>query len=150
MQDIEKNPRQSQHKLLLTILFIFLLIVVAYTTFWEIRYYTKYNHFQKVEAQVVSHVEKDGKTYDELRYFVDGIEYYKETSYESKNEIDDTVIVYYDVDSPIGIIYSLDYRRYAYPIISIMLCAVWVSFFIMYKISYPKSKTKIHKKEKLQ
>lgn len=146
MQDLEKTSRKSQYRLMISIVFVFFLMVLGYTIFWEIRYYTKYNHFQKVEAVVVSQEVEDGKTYDVLKYIVDGDEYQKVTDYESKNNIGDKVIVYYDINSPVGVIYSLDYRRYALPIITIMFFAVWLSLYIIYRITYPKVKTKVHKK----
>lgn len=146
MQDLEKTSRKSQYRLMIGIVFVFFLMVLGYTIFWEIRYYTKYNHFQKVEAVVVSQEIEDGKTYDVLKYIVDGDEYQKVTDYESKNNIGDKVIVYYDINSPVGVIYSLDYRRYALPIITIMFFAVWLSLYIIYRITYPKVKTKVRKK----
>ncbi len=146
MQDLEKTSRKSQYRLMIGIVFVFFLMVFGYTVFWEIRYYTKYNHFQKVEAVVVSQEVEDGKTYDVLKYIVDGNEYQKLTDYESKNNIGDKVIVYYDINSPIGVIYSLDYRRYALPIITIMFFAVWLSLYIIYRITYPKVKTRVRKK----
>lgn len=146
MQDLEKTSRKSQYRLMISIVFVFFLMVLGYTIFWEIRYYTKYNHFQKVEAVVVSQEIEDGKTYDVLKYIVDGDEYQKVTDYESKNNIGDKVIVYYDINSPVGVIYSLDYRRYALPIITIMFFAVWLSLYIIYRITYPKVKTKVRKK----
>ena len=147
MQEDAKEARKSQYKLLLNLLLIIFLAITAYTIFWEVRYIIRYNHFQKVEAEVVDH-EIDGENvYDVLEYFVDGVEYRKTTSYQSKNEIGDVIVVYYDIQSPVGVIYSLDYRRYALPIITVMMGAVYLSFYFMYKISFPKTKKKPIKKE---
>lgn len=146
MQDLEKASRKSQYRLILTIIFMFFVIVMAYTMFWELRYYTKYNHFQKVEAEVISHEIEDEKTYDVIKYSVDSIEYETVTNYESKNEIGDKIYIYYDINSPIGVIYSLDFRRYLLPIITVMFGGVWTCLLIMYKKSYPKTKLKEHKK----
>ena len=140
MQNQEKEVRRRQSKLLLTIMTLLFLGILGYTIIWQINYYTKYNHFEKVTAEVVDH-EIDGEVvYDVLQYNVDGVEYRKITSYISKNEIGDKITIYYDINSPIGVIYSLDYRRYVLPIISAMFGAVCVAFYIIYFISYPKDK----------
>ena len=140
MQNQEKEVRRKQYKLLLTIMTILFLGILCYTIIWQINYYTKYNHFEKVSAQVVEHEIIGEEVYDVLQYNVDGVEYRKTTSYISKNEIGDKVTIYYDTNSPIGVIYSLDYRRYALPIISAMIGAVCLAFYVIYFISYPKNK----------
>lgn len=147
MQDEERYARKSQYKLLLTLLTVVFLIIAGYTIFWEVRYLIKYNHFQGVEAEVIEH-EIDGEnTYDVITYSVDGVEYETTTKYQSKNEIGDKIIVYYDTNSPIGVIYSLDYRRYVLPIISILVGGVYLYFLILYKKSYPKTKQRKIRKE---
>lgn len=119
---------------------IIFLIVLGYTIYWEINYYTKYNHFEKVSAEVIGHDTENGVTYDVLQYFVNGSDYQSTTPYSSRNEIGDKITVYFDKDNPMGIIYSRDYRRYVLPIISILMGAVFVSFCVIYKISFSKPK----------
>lgn len=145
MQDFEKQARKSQFRLILIILGIIFVFICVYTITWEINYFTKYNHFQKVEAEVIGVEIDDGQEYDVLKYVVDGQEYEKTTSYTSKNIVGDKIFVYYDVNSPVGIIYSLDSKRYLLPIITISFGCACLSLFIIYKISYPKTKVKKQK-----
>lgn len=140
MQNLEKEARRKQYKLFLIVLTLLFLGILCYTIIWQVNYYTKYNHFEKVTAEVIDH-EIDGEdVYDILQYYVDGVEYQKTTNYLSKNEIGDKITIYYDVNSPIGVIYSLDYRRYVLPIISAIMGAVSIAFYIIYFITYPKGK----------
>ena len=71
MQSIDKDLRKNQYKLLICILLFVMLIIVGYTIYWEVNYYSKYNHFKKVTAEVVSYEIKNNKKYDVLEYVVD-------------------------------------------------------------------------------
>lgn len=141
-QDELKVLRKRQYRFFLIILTMVFLVVLGYTIYWEVDYHSKYN-FKKVTAKVIEHVVEGDNVYDKIFYTVNGNGYEKTvTDYTSKNDINDEIIVYYDNDKPNGIIYSLDNRRYLLPIVSVMIGAVTLTFVIMYKMSYPKSKDK--------
>lgn len=140
MQNIDNDLRKNQYKLLIAILMIVFLSIVGYTVYWEINYYSKYNHFKKVTAEVVAYEVDGDKKYDVLEYVVNSSYYQNITSYESKNKIGDKISIYYDTNNPLGVIYSRDYRRYVLPIICVLLGAVCSSFVLIYKKSFPKQK----------
>lgn len=140
MQNIDNDLRKNQYKLLIAILMIVFLSIVGYTVYWEINYYSKYNHFKKVTAEVVAYEVNGDKKYDVLEYVVNSSYYQNITSYESKNKIGDKISIYYDTNNPLGVIYSRDYRRYVLPIICVLLGAVCSSFVVIYKKSFPKQK----------
>lgn len=140
MQNIDNDLRKNQYKLLIAILMIVFLSIVGYTVYWEINYYSKYNHFKKVTAEVVAYEVNGDKKYDVLEYVVNSSYYQNITSYESKNKIGDKISIYYDTNNPLGVIYSRDYRRYVLPIICVLLGAVCSSFVLIYKKSFPKQK----------
>ena len=131
MQNID-NARKNQYKLLIAILMIVFLSIICYTICWEINYYSKYNHFKKVTAEVVAYEIDGDKKYDVLEYVVDSSYYQNVTSYQSKNKIGDKISIYYDINNPLGVIYSRDYRRYVLPIICVLLGIVCSSFVIIY------------------
>lgn len=147
MYNFEREQKKKQYRLLLAILLLIFLVVLGYTIYWEVRYYTYYNHFEKTTAEVVGHEIKSGQKRDVLQYYVNGSDYKSTTPYESKNEIGDKIIVYFDVDNPMGIIFSRDYRRYVLPILSAMFGAVFVCFCFLYKISFPKPKLELEEDE---
>ncbi len=140
MQNIDNDLRKNQYKLLIAILMIVFLSIVGYTVYWEINYYSKYNHFKKVTAEVVAYEVDGDKKYDVLEYVVNSSYYQNITSYESKNKIGDKISIYYDTNNPLGVIYSRDYRRYVLPIICVLLGTVCSSFVLIYKKSFPKQK----------
>lgn len=140
MQNIDNDLRKNQYKLLIAILMIVFLSIVGYTVYWEINYYSKYNHFKKVTAEVVAYEVDGDKKYDVLEYVVNSSYYQNITSYESKNKIGDKISIYYDTNNPLGVIYSRDYRRYVLPIICVLLGVVCSSFVVIYKKSFPKQK----------
>lgn len=139
----EKEARRGQYKLLLTILALIFVTITAYTIFWEIRYHQKYNYFQRVEAEVSGFdTDDNGDQYAIINYYVNDNKYEKNTDIFLDKKVGDKILVYYDINDPYGVIYSLDYRRYLLPIISGVLGGVFVVFLIMYKSSYPKQKIK--------
>ena len=148
MQSIDKDLRKNQYKLLIGILLFVMLVIVGYTIYWEANYYSKYNHFKKVTAEVVSYEIKNNKKHDVLEYVVDSRYYQNVTSYESRNKIGDKISIYDDINNPIGVIYSRDYRRYVLPIISVLMMGICVSFIVIYIKSFPKPK-KIESQEQM-
>lgn len=132
MQQIEKELRLNQLRLIVivsTLIFAFMLI---YTIYWTIDYNKEYGFFEKKEAVVIEHQEIDDKTYDLLSYIVDDNEFRITTEYESKNDIGDKVTIYYDENYPLGVVYSLDSRRFVLPILSSIFGVANISLIVLY------------------
>jgi len=133
----ERILRKNQHKLYLIILSIVFFVIATYTTIWEINYYINFGGLKKTTATVVAHEYENDLKYDVISYDVDNVTYRKTTTYLSKNEINDKITIYYDEDNPaFGVVYSLDYRRIAYPIITVSLIFVTVGLIVVYNVAY--------------
>ena len=132
MQQIEKELRLNQLRLIVIVATIIFAFMLVYTIYWLTDYKKEYGFFQKGEAVVVEHQEIDGKTYDLLSYEVNDNEFRITTEYESKNDIGDTVTIYYDEGYPLGVVYSLDSRRIVLPILSAVFGVVNVSLVAVY------------------
>lgn len=113
----EKELRLNQLKLIVIVMTLIFLFMLVYTIYFLIDYKNKYNFFEKTSAEVIEHQKIDGKEYDLLSYKVNGNEFRITTEYESKNKLGDTIIIYYDKNNPLGVVYSLDARRIWLPIL---------------------------------
>lgn len=144
--ETEQELRLYQLKLIVIIMVIVFVALLSYTIYWSIDYNKKYNFFVKTDAVVVEQIDKDGITKDVLKYDVNGVEYRINADYHSKNEIGDTVVLYYDKHNPIGVIYSLDSNRIVLPIITglfgVTCSALIVVYFLISKslIKYKKKR----------
>ena len=133
MQDLyEKELRIKQLRLILCVMFVIFLFMFVYTLYFVVDYNKEYGFFKKTTAEVVEHKKIENYTYDVINYSVDGNEYVITTEYFSKNEIGDKIKIYYDVNNPIGIIYSLDSRRIVLPIIASLFFCVYVALLVVY------------------
>lgn len=132
MQQIEKELRLNQLKLIVIVATIIFAFMLVYTIYWLTDYKKEYGFFQKGEAVVIEHQEIDGKTYDLLSYVVNDNEFRITTEYESKNDIGDMVTIFYDENYPLGVVYSLDSRRIVLPILSTVFAVTNVALVVVY------------------
>ena len=130
--DTEQQLRINQLRMIVVIMVVLFVTILGYTIYWSIDYNRKYNFFRKAEAEVVSHIDEEGVIRDVLMFKVDGIEYRVTASYESKNDIGDNVVIYYDKNNPIGIIYSLDNKRIIFPVLSGLFGTGCVALIVVY------------------
>lgn len=132
MQQIEKELRLNQLRLIVIVSTLIFAFMLVYTIYWIIDYNREYGFFDKKEAVVIEHQEIDGKTYDLLSYIVDNNEFRITTEYESKNNVGDKVTIYYDENYPLGVVYSLDNRRIVLPVLSSIFGVANVSLIVLY------------------
>lgn len=135
----EREIRKKQYRLYIIILAFLCVVICAYTIVWEVSYYHKYGFFKETEAVVIDHEIDGNLTYDVLSYTVDNVEFQKTTAYLSKNEVGDTIKIFYDSTNPIGVIYKLDSTRILLPIISVLLLLVLTGFTILYCITFKRN-----------
>ncbi len=136
--------------ILMLLVFVFMLV---YTIYFVVDYNKEYGFFESATATVIDHQEIEGKTYDLLSYNVDGNEFRITTEYESKNDIGDTITIYYDQDYPLGVIYELDSRRIWLPVITSIFgvgTAALVVVYFVFKKGDGKSLSKKIKKSKVK
>ena len=146
--ETEKDLRINQLKLITLVMLAIFIAIVTYTVYWFIDYNRHYGFFQKTEAEVVEQVELEGVTFDVLFYEIDGIEYKVTSDMKSKNDVGDIITIYYDEDNPLGIIYSLDNRRIALPIITVCFGVCCVALIVTYILIYRANK--LSKSESMQ
>lgn len=132
MQQNEKKLRLDQLRLLVIIFLIIFAFMLVYTIYWLIDYNKHYSFFVKTKADIVEHKEINDKTYDVISFSVDGNEFRIVSDYESKNEIGDEITIYYDENNPLGIVYSLDSRRFVLPILTIIFGIASSSLAVVY------------------
>lgn len=152
MQDIERELRLKQLRLILIIMLVIFVAMLSYTIYWCADYKEKYGFFVETQAVVDSHVEIAGDMYDVLKYDVNNVTFKKTTTYFSKNDVGDEITIYYDKNNPSGVIYSLDINRIILPVISLVFGVVVTALIVIYYllvIGDKKKKVK-HNKKKLQ
>lgn len=150
MQDIERELRIKQLRLLLIVLLVIFVAMLSYTIFWCTSYNRNYGFFEKTTAEVIEHVEIKDEYYDVLEYTVDGNIFHKTTSYPSKNNIGDVITIYYDTNNPIGVIYSLDNKRIILPVISAIFGVGVVALIVVYFLLIVGNKPKLTSRSKVQ
>ena len=141
--ETEKDLRINQLRLIVFVLVAIFVAITTYTVYWLINYNKHFGFFQEVTAEVVDRVDMEGKTYDVLHYVVNDIEYKVTADVVSDNEKGDIITIYYDENNPLGIIYSLDNKRFILPIFSAVfgvLCVVLVVVYILIYRANKKSK----------
>ncbi len=148
MQQEEKELRLNQLRLIVIVMTLIFAFMMVYTIYFLVDYKDKYGFFKKATAEVVEHQELNGKEYDLISYFVDGNEFRITTEYETKNDIGDTITIYYDINNPLGIVYSLDSRRIWLPILTTVFASANIGLCVMYiLIRKGIIKAKLNKKE---
>ncbi len=148
MQQEEKELRLNQLRLIVIVMTLIFAFMMVYTIYFLVDYKDKYGFFKKATAEVVEHQELNGKEYDLISYFVDGNEFRITTEYETKNDIGDTITIYYDINNPLGIVYSLDSRRIWLPILTTVFAGANIGLCVMYiLIRKGIIKAKLNKKE---
>jgi len=130
--------RKGQFKLLLFLLSAIFLIMLVITIIFEINYYNKYGFFKRTTAEVTAHEEIDGVLHDVLEYDAFGVTYIITAERESQNNVGDKFTIYFDENNPIGIIYSLDYRRVMLPTITLIVQFIDVVLILYYARRFDK------------
>lgn len=128
----EAQLRLGQLRTILIVMFVIFVTILSYTIYWLIDYEKQYGFFEKTKAEVIEQSIEDGITRDILRYNVNGVEYRILADYVSDNEVGDVIKIYYDKNNPIGIIYSLDIKRIAYPLLTALFGVGCISLTIVY------------------
>ncbi len=132
MQQEEKELRLNQLKLIVIVMTLIFAFMLVYTVYFLIDYRDKYGFFEKITAEIIEHQEIDGKEYDLLSYKIDGNEFRITTEYESKNEVGDTITIYYDTNNPLGVVYALDSRRIWMPVLTTIFALTNVGLIVIY------------------
>ena len=132
MQQEEKELRLGQLRLIVIVMTLIFLFMAVYTTYFIIDYNEKYDFFEKTTAEVIEHQVIDGVEYDLLSYKVNGNEFRITTEYASKNDIGDTITIYYDINNPLGIVYSLDSRRIWLPVLTSIFASANIALVVVY------------------
>ena len=132
MQQEEKELRLGQLRLIVIVMTLIFLFMAVYTTYFMIDYNEKYDFFEKTTAEVIEHQVIDGEEYDLLSYKVNGNEFRITTEYASKNDIGDTITIYYDINNPLGIVYSLDSRRIWLPVLTSIFASANIALVVVY------------------
>lgn len=131
-EENEKELRLGQLRIIIVIMIILFAVLLSYTIYWSVDYNKKYGYFEKTSAEVVSQEVKYGVLRDIISYEVNGVEYKLTADYVSKNEIGDTITIYYDINNPFGVIYSIDIRKTLLPVLTslfgtgcVVLCVIY-------------------------
>ena len=148
MQDIERELRLKQLRLILIIMLVIFVAMLSYTIYWCADYKNKYGFFVETQAKVTEHVEIANDMYDVLEYDVKGVTFKKTTTYFSKNKVGDVITIYYDKNNPTGVIYSLDNNRIILPTISLAFGVVVTALIVLYFLLIVGDKKKIKKTNK--
>lgn len=137
----DKEIRKSQHRLILCMVFVVFIVMLGYTIIWEIDYHNRYGYFVKTTANIIDYEIIEGNTYDVIEYTVNNVEYQKTTEYLSKNKVGDNILIYYDKNNPIGVIYSIDIKTWLLPTITSVFGVVTILLTILYINYYKKQST---------
>jgi len=138
--ETERDLRINQLRLIVFVMLTIFIVILAYTTYWLIDYNKKFGFFVKTDAVVIDHEEIEGIKYDVLNYKIDGIEYKVTADVKSSNDVGDQIVIYYDEENPLGIIYSLDNRRIILPILAGLFGVVAISLLVVYILIYTNNK----------
>ena len=150
-EETERELRIKQLRLIVSIMIIIFLFILVYTIVWSIEFNKTFGDFKRAKATVYEQKEIEGQAHDVLKYIVKGNEFYLTTEEVSKNEIGDTIIIYYDSTNPLSIVYKLDNRRIILPIITVVFGCVCVGLVVTYVLiirSENNSKNKKFKRAK--
>ena len=132
MQQVEKELRLNQLKLIVIVTILIFAFMLVYSIFWISNFKKDYDSYEKTWAKVIEHQEINGKVFDMLSYTIDGNEFRITTEYESKDYIGDKVVIYYDTNFPLDIVYSLDSRRIVLPVLTMVFGIVNVGLVVLY------------------
>lgn len=144
-----RELKKKQYLLYIIIMLVLFVVMLVYTVVWCVNYNKKYGFFVKTTATVVEHNSDEGKLYDVLEYYVDGVVVLNTTSYLSRNEIGDKITIYYDSTNPTGFVTKLDSRRIVLPVITTIYGVASAALTIMYFTTYYKKSTIMQSNEKL-
>jgi len=132
LAETERDLRIKQLRLIVFVILVIFVVMLVYTIYWLIDYNKHFGFFVKTDAKVIEHADIEGVQYDVLSYKINGIEYKVTSDIKSTNDVGDEITIYYDKDNPLGIIYSLDGRRIALPIIACCFGIVSIALVVVY------------------
>ena len=150
--ELEQQLRLKQLRMIVVLMVVIFVAILGYTIFWIVDYNQKYGFFVKTEAEVVSQIKENGVTNDVVKFSVDNVEYQVIADYNSKNEVGDKIIIYYDKNNPIGIIESLNNNRIVLPVLTGIfgvLCIALIVVYMFIRKSYKKNIANSKKKIKI-